>query len=112
MASENLKLRAHSRPSVTTDELLYTVTASSEGVYLVRVTNTTSSSAKFRVATTDDGAVPAVADGDFDAYDIVCVPGNVIDVGGLTLEATDRIYVRTDTANSLSFKVYGPEVVD
>lgn len=112
MSSEALKVLFQQRPAGTSDVLAYTVPASTEAICLVRVTNTTASSATFRVAITTDGAVPAAADGDFIAYDVVCVPGDVIDIGGISLDAADRIYIRTGTADSLSFAVMGVEVTD
>lgn len=103
------KILGQSAPANTNNADLYTVPANTETVIsTLLITNTTSSAAKCRIFIRNDGATAATSNAL--VYD-ASVPANdfkAITVG-LTVNSSDVISVRTDTANALTFQAFGSE---
>lgn len=99
------------RPANTTAASIYSPGASTTAIIkTITISNTTSSNAKYRIFVDDNGTT-------FDQttathYDII-IPGNttdLIDTYWVMDDSTGNIGVRTDTANAITFTVFGAEI--
>jgi hypothetical protein len=102
-------LLAQSAPANTTAAALFTASLRTEITSLL-ICNVTGSSAKARVFLDEGGTTYAVGNALY--YD-VAIPGNTtlnLDAemyGGINLAASDSLGIRTDTANALTFSLFG-----
>lgn len=103
------KVLGQSAPAADTDTTLYTVPASTETVVSsITVCNRGNIAAKFRVAVRPNGA--AIADQHYIYYDVaISAYSTFVFTGGITMDASDVVTVRGDTAN-FSFNLFGKEV--
>lgn len=101
---------AQNRPSGTTAVSAFTATLRTE-VTAIWVANTSSSSAKYSLFHDDDGST-------FDqttalVYETVIPPNATVMItaeqlgGGIAISADGQLGIQTDTANALTFTVYG-----
>lgn len=103
-----LKVLGQSAPGANADTTLYTVPASTETVVsTITVCNRGATTANFRIAVRPNGA--AIANQHYLYYDIP-LAGNATFATtiGITMDASDVITVRTDTA-ALTFNAFGKE---
>ncbi len=99
------------RPANTTAASLYSPAASTTAILrTLHVSNTTASSAKYRLFVDDDGTTydetTAIA------FDIT-LPANTTDTHEFHVamnNSTGNFAVRTDTANALTFSLHGVEI--
>lgn len=104
------KVLAQSFPTSTTQADLYTVPSATSAIssQLV-VCNQTANAASFRVSVAIAGAADASAQYLF--YDVTVDPNDTLFFDmGITLAATDKVRVKTNTASALSFILFGTEV--
>lgn len=89
---------------------LYTVPSSTETVVsTVIIANRTASADTFRLAVRVDG--DAISNKHYIAYDVpVAANDSTTLTLGITMEATDVMSVKAETANALSINVFGAEV--
>lgn len=100
-----------SRPTDTNNATLYTVPASTTTIITaIRICNTTSSDATFRLFLVPSGGT---ADETTAIYYDYNIPANstFADDGKHVLEAAGTIQVRSDTASALTFTASGVQVV-
>jgi len=98
-------------PTADTDTTLYTVPASTETVVSsIVVCNRDDAAQSFRVAVRPNGA--AISNEHYLYYDVTLeTHSTFVFTGGITLDATDVITVRSSTVSSVvSFNLYGREV--
>ena len=100
------------RPANTTAASLYSPPANTRAVRLsLVVCNTSSSVAKFRVFHDDDGTTYDESTALF--FDAPIDPGQTLESDGFKAanNSAGNFAVRTDTANALTFTLYGAEIV-
>lgn len=110
MAMEH-KILGQQAPAGTSSTVLYEVPSGREAITSTLVVcNRTSGEIAFDVAVIPDG--DTLADDNYIYFNIAC-PGrdSFTATIGLTLESGDSIEVKDRTGNSLTFSVYGVEVV-
>lgn len=98
-------------PANTGNADLYTVPAATEAVVsTLNVANVTAEDATFSVYVRIAGA--AAADGNAIAKDVTLAANSLFSATqGITLGATDVITVQSDTADALTFSLFGSEVI-
>lgn len=103
------KVLGQSAPANTSNVNLYTVpSGTSTVVSTLSVTNTTTSSATYRVFVRVGGASASTSNAL--VYDIISDANSLVTLTlGMTLAATDVITVQTGTANALTFMLFGSE---
>ena len=110
MATYTYKVLAQSAPTNTSLTDIYTVGAStSAAATALTICNQTGTAATFRVSVAVAGAADVAKQYLF--YDASCPANSTITVEvGLTLATTDVLRVKTNTANALSFNLFGTEI--
>jgi len=96
-------------PSANTDTTLYTVPASTQAVVsTIVVANRTDSESLYRIAVRPAGAT--IANEHYLAFNVEVAASDSLSLTlGITLDATDVITVRSNSAN-LTFNVFGSEI--
>lgn len=104
------KVLGQNAPSVTTDVDVYTVPAATEAVVsTIAVCNFTNAASTFTIAIRPAGAVKANLH--YIAKDVAIAANDTVFLTiGATLAATDVVTIQTNTADSVSFNVYGSEI--
>lgn len=100
-----MALPAFAAPGNTDAVLVYTVPDSQKAAVTVNVAATANNTAK--IAITPPGTVPGVAH--WLETGQMLGPGQVLERTGLVLTAGCRVYVQTNTANSIAVQVLGIE---
>lgn len=97
--------------STGTYATLYTVPASTEAIVsTILICNTGTSSVTYRIGLMASAGTPAVANGEFIAYDATVAANDTVALTlGIVLEATQVIRV-SSSANDLNFNAYVSEV--
>ncbi len=104
------KVLGQLQPVNTTLADLYTVpAATSTTVSSIVITNTTTGVRAFRVSIAVAGAADNIKQ--YIYYDLpIAANDTFVFTGGVTLQAGDKIRVKADAGNTLTFSVYGIEV--
>jgi hypothetical protein len=100
------------RPADTTAASLYNPGANTTAVIKgLVICNTSSSNAKFRVFNDDDGTTYDETTALF--FDAPIAPGQTLEVDGFKAmnNSAGNFAVRTNTANAITFTLYGAEIV-
>jgi len=102
------KKLGQTQPTSTSNVTLFTATTRTV-VKSIRICNTTSSDAKFKLYVVDSGDSASVSNAIY--YDLN-IPNNqtIGDDGYLVLENGDSIVVQTETANTITFTINGAEL--
>lgn len=110
MTAASYKVLGQQAPAGTTETTLYTVTSGKQAVIsTITVANITTITVHYYVNIRPAGA--AVAAKHALAYGATLVPGESdVITAGLTLDQTDVISVRSDTANGAAFQAFGTEI--
>jgi len=95
-----------SAPAANTDTTVYTVPSTKTATFNINVVNTGSASAAVTIALASSGT-PAASE--YIEFQTVLAPGQVLERGGLVIQATENVVVNCSTANC-SVSVYGYEV--
>jgi hypothetical protein len=104
------KILGQSAPANTSNADLYTVPSGRATIVsTIHVANVTGTDATCRIFVVESGD-SAVA-GNAIAYDVTIAANSMAAfTTGITLAAGDKLVVRTDTSNSLTFHAFGSEV--
>jgi len=102
------KRLAASRPADTNEAKLYGPGADTQAIVTVQVCNQDSSEHTYRIAITNTDA--AADDEDWIVYDQSISPNGTHTYPGICLENGDTIRVKVDSADDVSFVVYGLEI--
>lgn len=104
------KVLGQAAPSDTSNSDLYTVPSGTAAIAsTLHVANVSGNAALCRIFVRVAGA-PATAANAI-AYDVSVAANSIFAMTtGMTLSATDVVTVRTDTANALTFQLFGSEV--
>lgn len=94
-----------SAPAANTNTTVYTVPGATTATFNISVVNTGSASAAVTIALAATGT-PAASE--YIEFQTVLAPGQVLERGGLVMEATKRVVVNCSTANC-SVSVFGYE---
>jgi hypothetical protein len=92
--------------TANTEQLLYTVPASTEVLCSVNVCNKDTSTAKVRIGLLSSGESSTAAGG-FIEYDAQIPAGGVLERTGILLSAGEKIAVNSDTATNVAYVVVG-----
>ena len=93
--------------AATTNTSIYTVPASTVSVVNIIICNRNASDIVVRVAHVD-GAIGALANEDYIAYDLNVIANGIFEITGVVMSATHTIVAYSDTAN-VSVQVHGIE---
>jgi hypothetical protein len=106
----NYKILGQAHPATTANTDVYTVPAATETIVsTLTITNVTGTAANARVWARINGAATAHVNAII--YDApVAANTTAAFTLGLTLDATDIISVRSSTADTLTFQVFGSEI--
>lgn len=105
--ADTLKVLGQAAPAAATDTDLYTVPANTQTAVSLLVAANRGLVAVLRIAVRPAGA--AIANQHYVAYDFSLAAGGRAEIlKGVTLEATDVVTVRSDTAD-VSFSLFGVE---
>jgi hypothetical protein len=104
------KILGQSAPADTDNANLYTVPSATEAVVsTIAIANTSSNTAKARVFVRDNGSSAAASNAI--VYDAEILGNDTLALTlGITINSSDIITVRTDTANALTFHAFGSEI--
>jgi hypothetical protein len=101
-------------PTDSNNAELYTVGSAVTGgavLSTIAVANTTGSAGTYRIFVRNEGA--AAAQSNAIAYDVAIAANDTVALTlGITLDAADRLDVRTANANQLNFFAFGSEIIN
>lgn len=106
----NYKILGQVHPANTSDNNLYTVPSSTETIVsTLSITNVTGSSANARVWIRKDGGIPAHVNAIL--FDVPLAANSVAAFTiGITMDAGDIVTVRSSSADTLTFQLFGSEI--